>query len=198
MGQIQDTYLYKLNKSLNTFSSFTIGGNTTNYSLADLNSAYLWLSTLEITPRDFTVLSNPLKKSPLYCFSNSTGVVQVPQLWIVYVGSVLWRHSFSGTTADPIEWGDESILSGTDFDSSIYNNTQKTNLGIHYDMLNNSSIFNKISDYKTKGLVAPPTTNQIMSLGLDNGNVLGTFNGLKCLDSKKVDYRNIDTQTQDC
>ena len=141
-GQIQDTNFYKLNDSL--VSVFTYDGTTYDYS--KVNTAYLFLNTLEL---DY------LNEDYFNLFSKFGGIMKVPQVWALWVGALLWREDnlninstiTSGIiSVDPIEYGNIAGLTGNDILS--YTGASRTALGIHFDYLvNNSKYDSDLSKY---------------------------------------------------
>ena len=152
VGQIQDTYFYKLNKS-NT-AKYTHPITSLSYDIGNLSTGYLWLNSLEL----FKSVES-LKKSALYSFANANGIVELPKMWVLYVGALLWRYE---QTTEPILFGDETLLNGK-INTSQVTQSEKIPLGAHWDLLNNTSFYNdNISKYIDEGMVISATTNQTL------------------------------------
>tara|TARA_Y100001954_G_scaffold212242_1_gene239850 strand:+ start:492 stop:5513 length:5022 start_codon:yes stop_codon:yes gene_type:complete len=152
VGQIQDTYFYKLNKQAQSTTNFS----GVSYPNSKLNTAYLWLNSLELYS-----FGNQTE-GPLFSFCNSSGIIELPKIWIVYIGAFLWRQS---QTNDPILYGDITKLNGIDNKSQITSQTDKIALGAHWDYLNNTSFYgDKIPQYLSDGIIIEPQIDELLNI----------------------------------
>ena len=178
VGQIQDTYLYKLNKGLSGTQISPHDGNS--YDLSKTNTAFLWLMSLEMAvhqPPGFktnTANVDKISNSFLFAFANSNGIIEVPQIWIVYMGAILWR---AAQTTDPIQWGNLSTMPANGVDGNgkiLWGNvtaTNRENLGAHADFLRNSSYYGSgniqpYSAYVSRYAYTPPTLQNYLLYGV--------------------------------
>ena len=158
VGQIQDTQWYKLNDNVTGLFNNPIDNEP--YALSDLSTAYLWLNSLELTlgekeASDSGLVFDKLSNNTLNaCLVYSSAIIEMPEVVLLWIGATLWRYEYmvANKNADPIQYGDKNILTGTAFDASTYSTQQKTDLGIHYDYLRNFAKYDEsgLEDYKTK------------------------------------------------